>query len=745
VITESVSTAIQYGWSVIPVAANKRPTISTWKPYQERHPTPEELSAWDKRDPAAWAVVTGSVSGIVILDFDGKGGAETMRMLGLDPHVRTGSGGYHVYFRHPGWTVATLNCKSKREIGERWPGLDIRADGGYAVFAGRNQSGTYEWLRNPEPDTLNVLPDDLREYLGLLHAPRPQPTAPPPLSSTIASVDTERLISKALAQAPVDGRNNAGFRLACQLRDNGYGQVEAESVMLNYARRTGEINTKGQREAYGASEVRATIKEAYSHAPREPWNVRSPYFPSPQALSSPLRHDSNAPDLVRFNLTDSGNAERLIALHGEDLRYCTEMKKWLTWDGRRWRIDDQECIRQFGVQTMRTLYMQAAGIQDKELREAIEKHARKSENAGAITNMLAQAKLPRVCISARQLDADPCVLNCLSGTIDLKTGEERPHQREDLITKLCSVEYDPNARCDRFLSFLRRIMDNREGLIDYLQRAFGYALTGIVTEKAVICLFGQGDNGKTTLLELFRYILGDYSTQVLIETLMTKQQDSNANLADLADLRGARFVTTSEAEEGQRLSEGRLKYLTGMGEIKTCRKYENHIAFPPTHKLFMDANHRPIVRGTDKAIWGRLKPVGFTVTIPAQEKDKVLLDKLKQEAAGILTWAVWGCLDWQRNGLGDPPEVQQETIRWKEENDPLKEFIEDTCEVGEEQFVKVKDLWKAYESWVEENGEKRHMLPRNKFIDRLESLGYQRKQRKSDGVNVRTWFGIGLK
>src|SRR5207245_4088299 len=133
------------------------------------------------------------------------------------------------------------------------------------------------------------------------------------------------------------------------------------------------------------------------------------------------------------------------------------------------------------------------------------------------------------------------------------------------------------ARCDLFLSFIKRIMDGRENLIDYLQKAFGYALTGIVTEKSVICLFGEGDNGKTTLLELFRYILGDYSTQVLIETLMTKQQDSNANLADLADLRGARFVTTSEAGEGQRLSEGRLEYLTGMGEIKTARRDEQPI------------------------------------------------------------------------------------------------------------------------------------------------------------------------
>lgn len=280
-------------------------------------------------------------------------------------------------------------------------------------------------------------------------------------------------------------------------------------------------------------------------------------------------------------------------------------------------------------------------------------------------------------------------------------------------------------------------LDEQVGVIHAGDPQWGATVRGV----KVFCLFGQGDNGKTTLLEIFRYVLGDYATQILVDTLMTKRHAaSNASLADLADLRGARFVTTTEADEGGRLAEAKLKYLTGMGEIKTCRKYENPIKFPPTHKILMDANHRPIVRGTDKAIWGRLKPIPFTVSIPEQEQDKALLEKLKQEAPGILVWAAYGCLDWQREGLGDPPEVQDEVAHWKEENDPLGDFVEDCCVIRPDAIVKSAELWAEYLKWAEDARE-RHTLSRQKFADRLRALGCQDKRVKS----TRSWHKIALR
>ncbi|HLN00717.1 MAG TPA: phage/plasmid primase, P4 family [Bryobacteraceae bacterium] len=451
------------------------------------------------------------------------------------------------------------------------------------------------------------------------------------------------------------------------------------------------------------------------------------------------------PDLLCYPYTDTGNAERLVHLFGAQIRYCPEMKKWLVWDFKRWVPDTSGKARRLAKITVRNFYAQAAGIDDEKAREAAEGFARHSESAGSIRAMLECAQYEDgIAICAKELDSDPWLLNCLDGTIDLRTGQLRPHRQQDLITKLCPVKYDASAPCPRFMQFLDRILGANPALIAYVQRVFGYALTGDVNEKACFCLFGEGNNGKTTLLELFRYIMGDYAAQVMIDTLMTRRsQESNASLADLADLRGARFVTTSETEEGQRLAEGKLKYVTGMSEIKRCRKYENPITFPPTHKIFMDANHRPVVRGADSAIWSRLKLIPFTITIPKNEMDAHLLDKLKAEAPGVLAWAVKGGLDWQREGLVEPQEVLASVATWKCEDDPFKEFFEDRCEFSAAEATPVTNMWSEFCVWAEENGIK--YPSRTRLYERLRLRGCSKAvERDESGKQVRCWKGVKL-
>ncbi len=534
---------------------------------------------------------------------------------------------------------------------------------------------------------------------------------------------SDLLVGKTVAILP--DNDEPGEKHAQQIAASLHGKAKAVRI-VNVP--TGKDISDWIAAGATADDIKAAITAA------EDWE------PEPGSEASPAA--SNAPPLLQYPLTDSGNAERLIALHGDEIRYCVEMRKWLVWDGRRWAVDDMERIRQLVVRTSRALYTESAGIDDTVFREAVEKHALKSENAQAVTNTLAQAKLPGVCVRASELDSSRWLLNVRNGTIDLKTGELREHRPGDLITKLAPVDFDPDATCDRFLSFIREILDGREDLMEYVQRAFGYALTGIVSEKALFAFFGSGNNGKTTLLEIVRYIVGEYGSQVLIDTLMTKRHEtSNASLADLADLRDARLVTTSEVEEGQRLAEGKVKYLTGMGEIKTCRKYENHISFQPTHTIFMDANHRPGVRGTDKAIWARLKPIPFTVAIPEEKQDKALMEKLKAEAPGILSWLVYGCLDWQKEGLGDPPEIQDEVAEWKTECDPLADFLDDCCVLTPAAATPSTKLWAAYLKWGEEQGEK-HLIGRKKFADRLLVLGCEPDRNNALG---RYWKGIGLR
>ena len=481
--------------------------------------------------------------------------------------------------------------------------------------------------------------------------------------------------------------------------------------------------------------------------PRAATNKRGSHAPSKgKGTPGSRRHRRRASiNLLGFPHTDTGNAERLVALFGDRIRHCTEWKSWLVWDGARWRPDNSREIHRYAKLTIRTFYTQATTIKDSSDRQSAENHARRSESAAGIRALLACAESePGIAVSATALDKDPWLLNCLNGTLDLRTGALIPHRQDELITKLCPVKFDANAACPIFSVFISRILAGSTPLIAYLRRVLGYALSGQITEKACFCLFGDGNNGKTTLLELIRHILGDYSAQVMIDTLMTRRaQESNASLADLADLRGARFVTTSETEAGQRLAEGKLKYLTGMSEIKTCRKYENPVTFPPTHKIFMDANHRPIVRGSDAAIWTRLKLIPFTVSIPDDEIDKSLLNKLKAEAAGVLAWMVKGCLEWRQGGLDEPDEVKASVDTWKSEDDPYKEFFEDECEFDPSYSAAVSTLWPRFSDWAKQNGIR--YPSKSGLYERLHARGCTKGvAQPALGKQFRCWKGIRL-
>jgi len=417
--------------------------------------------------------------------------------------------------------------------------------------------------------------------------------------------------------------------------------------------------------------------------------------------------------------------------------------------------------------------------------EKEEKFAKGSLNVPRIRGMLelVQCELP---IKPEDLDSHPYLLNCLNGTLDLQTGELRKHRREDYLTKLVPFGYKPDAKCPKFLEFLNQIMgstpdssesalNNVDQLVDYLQKAFGYACTGDVSEKKIFALLGGGNNGKTTLLEAVRHVLSEYSTQILIDSLMShRSRETNTSSADLADLFGARFATTSEGEHGQRLAEAKLKYLTaGMGAIKSCRKYENPIEFPATHKLFIDSNYKPNVRGTDTAIWERLKPIPFNVTIPKEQIDRNLLEKLKAEAEGVLAWLVEGCLKWQKEGLTSPDSVISAVTDWQQENDPLKDFVADCCFLDKDLlpdswgfdkefkesicehdqsdlFCQQSVISESYSQWAKKTGEK-FPLNRQDFTKRIEALGCKRSTRMISPPGLgkrkrqRVWEEIGLK
>jgi putative DNA primase/helicase len=452
------------------------------------------------------------------------------------------------------------------------------------------------------------------------------------------------------------------------------------------------------------------------------------------------------PNLLTYPHTDTGNAERVFALFSQSIHYCVEWKKWIIWDKKRWVKDVTLEINRCAKTTMRIFRDQTSSIKDDDAREEAKKFAKQSENYYKIDKMLTCLMAERgVCLSATEFDLNPWLLNAKNGTIDLKTGTLLPAKPSDFITKICPVEYDPDAYCPTFLMFLKRIMNGNQRMVDYLQKVFGHALTGSVTEKAVFCFHGKkGNNGKTSLLEAVSYILAEYSTSVMISSLMASEHESSSSMADLADMHGARLVTTAEAEKTHKLAEGKLKYLSGMGRIKACRKYENPFHFKPTHKLIMETNHLPKVTGTDKAIWNRLKPIPFLIEIPGEEIDKELPEKLQAEASGILAWMVRGCLKWQETGLKDALEVKESADDWRSSaDDVLTEFLEDECVFDKGYFTPVAEMRSAFEEWAKNETVKNPSLA--DLQERLRDNGCVSARERVDGRQVRGWKYVYLR
>jgi len=469
------------------------------------------------------------------------------------------------------------------------------------------------------------------------------------------------------------------------------------------------------------------------------------YFGSKQESESKAEpvneddHDGNseAGD-EEFRCTDVGNAKRLVKQHGRVLRYCYPWGKFLTWDEKRWQIDITGEADRRAKATIAGVYVEAAYSSDEAARTALARHALKSESDARIKAMLSQAQSELgLAVRPEDLDSNSFLLTCNNGTLNLQTGELRPHRQADLITKLAPVDYDAHAECPTWESFLGKIMGSKPGLINFLRRAIGYSLTGDTSERAMFIMYGSGANGKSTALETLRAMLGDYATRTPAETLLARRDNAIPN--DVAKLKGARFVSASETDEGRRLAEAQIKDLTGGDTISARFMRAEWFDFKPECKLWLSTNHKPVVRGTDRAIWDRLKLVPFDVRIPENEQDRKLLSKLKEELPGILAWAVRGCLEWQKEGLGVPEEVRNATGAYQSEMDVLAGFMADCCVQTANAQASATSLYLSYKRWCDDNGEK--WTNQRVFGSSLAERGFEKRRSGATGSYV--WYGIG--
>jgi len=460
--------------------------------------------------------------------------------------------------------------------------------------------------------------------------------------------------------------------------------------------------------------------------------------------TSDLEHRRNGQEpLEPEHLTDLGNARRLVAMHGRDILYQLPDGPYLTWDGMRFADDAGEVhLERLAQQTIYAMHADAIYQTDDETeRRARLKHALASESRRAIAAMVALVRSqPGIPVRPDQLDDDPWVLNVLNGTVELRHGALlRPHRREDRITKLALVNYVPDAPCPTWLAFLERVLGGNRELIGFLQRFLGYSLTGRTDEQVLAIAHGAGANGKSTFLHAAKMILGDYGQSVPLDTFLVNKHVDTAR-PDLARLRGSRLVAAVESDSGRRFAEGLVKMVTGQDTIVARRLYREHFEFSPTFKVVIATNHRPVIRGTDDAIWRRIRLVPFTVTIPPEERDRELPDKLQQEREGILAWAVQGCLEWQRKGLGLPEEVRVATNQYREDMDVLGGFIAEHCVVGPEASATAAALWERYLAWATQAGER--PITRKAFSLALIERSFH-PARHGKGRD-RVWLGIGL-
>ncbi len=438
---------------------------------------------------------------------------------------------------------------------------------------------------------------------------------------------------------------------------------------------------------------------------------------------------------MTHNTTDTGNAHRLHQRIHDRYRYIPAWDTWLRWDTNRWVTDDTRTIVE-ETKTMAAAILDEARGLDGDRRKELAKWAFQSENATRIRAAIDLTRsIPGIATTPDDLDSDPWLLNVTNGTIDLRTGQLRPHDPADMITKLAPVAYQPDAGAPTWTQFLEQVQPDPD-VREFLARWAGYCCTGDVSEQKLMICHGGGANGKSTALEALSAVLGDYATQAAPDLLISKRDD--AHPTGLAALQGARLVLAAETGQDRRLDEALVKRLTGGDRITARKLYQDFFTFNPTHKIVMATNHRPEVTGADHGIWRRLRLVPWAVTIIGPDQDPHLPDKLAAEAPGILSWAVSGCLRWLEDGLTEPQAIRAATEAYRSDEDTLGEFISDECVLLPGVSARAKDLHDAYERWAEAAGAR--PLTTTKFGRALGDRGLTK--RRANGV---VWDGIALR
>lgn len=692
------------GCSVVPSGkaghdGKKKAPWVDWKELQKVRATPDQIREWDREiHPTLWGYVTGEISGHIVIDTDHPELKAIFDSAGLNPYKRT-KRGFHYPFRWPGHLIKT----SESQI---MPRLDVRGDGGFINAIGHNEDAEYEILYWPTPDQLY----DLNQL---------------PLTIKLAwqkLLDKESRLQNHSGnhdhKVPVGERNGKLCSLAGTLKNRG---LSPNAIFA--ALKATYVNDMETNPPITDDEISALVKQS------DKWTLRPPVED-------------------KLHLTDLGNAERLIKLHGENFRWCEKLDIFLVWNGKYW-AEGTYLVEELAKDVPKMIYAEAAKTSDDDERKDVIKWGRASESRQKLSAMVELTKSdPRIHTFPEHYDAGLHLLNCRNGTVDLRTGELKPHRREDFITRMIDIDYEPHAKAEKWESFIKQIIPD-DATREFVQQAVGYSADGTQDEQLFIFCYGEGNNGKSTFINAIKDVFGPYAAECEPDLFMQRKygRDSKSPDEEVGNLYKKRFVSCTELEGNETMSVSILKRATGGEELTRNMKYQRSFKYQPEFTAWMSGNDKPKIHDRTDSIWRRYREVPFNQTIPKENRIKGLGELLVTQCGkAILAWIVSGAVKRvQAGGLAVSGEVAEASEAYRKEQDEEWQFLNSEwafVDPDNKAIADCKLLHEAYKGWWQENNEgRRKPLGKIKFNLRLKKLGFE----MMPGTGNRNyWKGIGI-
>lgn len=708
---------------------------------------------WSAFPLANVATACGKGSGFTVVDLDLKGEEDGEWNLdawaaGSDIELpqtltaETGSGGRHLFFQY---------VEGVKNLNPWLPGVDVRNDAGYVLLAPSSHisGGVYRWLSAQGVDTpVEEMPAGMAVALKSAKSARRKGGGTGGAGAAPAYDYRE-----AVRSGPPAGARDAFFNArAYELRMSDWRYEDA----LADLRRLWELTPQpADRTTFGWEDALGKLDRVWREVTPEPLPEGDVVALETRRARASVDPPKTAPDILA---TDWGNGQRLVQLFGDRMRY-SPTHGWFIWDGTCWAPDELGRIYVGAAKAARVMLQDALTMDvrtevDHENRQKAIKWAMGTENRARQEAMVhAATKMPEVAIRIEAMDRDPLLLSVPNGTVELDTGRLREHRLDDYITMQSPVQYNPEARSAALDRYLESVTGGDAELIGYLQRAAGYTLTALTEEEVFFILYGPKASGKSTFVDALSMVLGPMAMLTQAETLTSSKRQGNSTPRDeLASMLGKRMVSTIEIPDGSRMAESLVKQMTGGDKLSGRHLYKDRFEFHPTFKLWIATNHAP--RVLDDAIWRRIKRVPFPRTVPPGERDLTLKRAAKSVASefvqAMLAWAVAGCVEWRKTGLGTCAAVEQDTANYEDEQDRFGHFVEEELRMDERAQTPSKLLYERYQAWAEEQGE-RFPLTLTSFsmkLGQIEGVVLMRNARprgfRGIGLKERSLYGLPL-